>query len=126
MALKILGSILYLESDDERREFLKKNTFSEDNQDIIELCRALIGKQGWGKYAECIEKAKEDVKANPEGVKFLIMSYARSVLSKCGNNVNIRAAAMLKAFCDVDTWRNKDYAIFRCSGKLSGTGDVQC
>lgn len=110
--LKLLGQVLYLGTDEERMKYLEENSFSDDNQDIIELCRALIGKQGWGKYAECIEKAKEDVKANPEGVKFLVMSYARTALSKCGDNVNIRAAAMIKAFCDVDTWRNKEYAIW--------------
>ena len=110
--LKLLGQVLYLGTDDERMKYLEENSFSDDNQDIIELCRALINKQGWGKYAECIEKAKEDVKTNPEGVKFLIMSYARTALSKCGDNVNIRAAAMIKAFCDVDTWRNKEYAIW--------------
>ena len=99
--LKLLGQVLYLGTDEERMKYLEENSFS-----------ALIGKQGWGKYAECIEKAKEDVKANPEGVKFLVMSYARTALSKCGDNVNIRAAAMIKAFCDVDTWRNKEYAIW--------------
>ena len=26
--------------------------------------------------------------------------------------LNIRAAAMLKAFAGVDTWRNKEYAIY--------------
>lgn len=106
--LKLLGQILYLNTDEERMEYLDKNTFSDENQDIIELCRALIAKKGWNAYMECLDKAKDDVKANPEGVKFLVMSYARSVLKK---SFNINAAAMLKAFCSVDTWRNKEYAL---------------
>lgn len=107
--LKVLGQVLYLNTDDERMEYLDKNSFSDENQDIIELCRALIAKKGWNSYMECLEKAKDDVKANPEGVKFLVMSYARSVLKK---EFNLNAAAMLKAFCGIDTWRNKEYAIY--------------
>lgn len=108
-ALQNLNSVIYLENDDKRRQWLKEHEFSEENQDIIELCRALISNKGWDAYMECLEKAKDDVKANPQGVKFLVMSYARSVLKK---GLNIRAAAMLKAFSGVDTWRNKEYAIY--------------
>ena len=107
--LKKLGQVLYLENDEERMKYLEQNTFSEENQDMIELCRALIAKKGWETYMECLEKAKDDLKANPESVRFLVMSYARSVLKK---GLNIRAAAMLKAFAGVDTWRNKEYAIY--------------
>lgn len=107
--LKKLGQVLYLENDEERMKYLEQNTFSEENQDMIELCRALIANKGWNAYMECLEKAKDDLKANPEGTKFLIMSYARSVLKR---GLNIRAAAMLKAFAGVDTWRNKEYAIY--------------
>lgn len=107
--LKLLGQVLYLADDNERMEYLDKNTFSDENQDIIELCRALISKKGWNSYMECLDKAKDDVKANSEGVKFLVMSYACSVLKK---GFNLNAAAMMKAFCDVDTWRNKEYALY--------------
>lgn len=107
--LKKLGQVLNLANDEERMKFLEENTFSEENQDMIELCRALIANKGWNAYMECLEKAKDDLKANPEGTKFLVMSYARSVLKK---GLNIRAAAMLKAFAGVDTWRNKEYAIY--------------
>ena len=108
--LKILGQILYLSTDEEKLKYLEENSFGADeNQDIIELCRALINKKGWAAYMECLEKAKDDLKANPDGVKFLVMSYARSVLKK---GLNINAAAMLKAFCGIDTWRNKEYAIY--------------
>ncbi len=107
--LKKLGQVLNLANDEERMKFLEENTFSEENQDMIELCRALIANKGWNAYMECLEKAKDDLKANPEGTKFLVMSYARSILKK---GLNVRAAAMLKAFAGVDTWRNKEYAIY--------------
>lgn len=108
-ALKTLGQVLYLENDEERMKYLEQNSFSEENQDVIEFCRALISKKDWKDYMECLEKAKDDLKANPESVRFLVMSYARSILKK---GLNVRAAAMLKAFAGVDTWRNKEYAIY--------------
>ncbi len=108
-ALKTLGQVLYLENDEERMKYLEQNSFSDENEDIYKLCQSLFKQEGWKAYMECLEKAKDDVKANPESVRFLIMSYARTVLKK---GLNIRAAAMLKAFSGVDTWRNKEYAIY--------------
>lgn len=107
--LKKLGQVIYLDNDEERMKYIEEHSFSEENEDIFKLCQALIKKSGWNAYAECIEKAKDDVKKSPEGVKFLIMSYARTVLTK---GFNLNAAAMIKAFTGVDTWRNKEYAIW--------------
>lgn len=108
-ALKILGSVLYLETDNERNEFLKKNTFSDDNEDAIELCRALIRGEGWDKIVECMEKIKDEVSANPEGIRRLIMSYSTSVLKK---GLNKSAVAMLQAFSNADTYKNGVSAIW--------------
>lgn len=107
--LKMLGQVLYLSGDEERIQYLEKNTFSDENQDVIELCRALISRKGWSTYTQCLEKAKDDIKSNPEGTKFLIMSYARSCLKK---QFNINAAQLIRVFCEVDTWKNKEYAIW--------------
>ena len=113
MALKILGSVLYLANDDERKEFLKQNIFSDENEDAILLCRALIKNSGWESYVECMEKIKDDVSSNPEGIRRLIMSYATSTLKKCkGNNMNLPAIAMLQAFSNADTYRNGVSAIW--------------
>lgn len=106
--LKILGQVLYLENDEQRTEYLDKNTFNEENPDVFKLCGALFRKTGWQSYMDCMEKAKDDIKANPESIRFMIMSYARTVLKK---GFNLNAAAMIKAFCGVDTFRNKEYAI---------------
>ncbi|MBR4396694.1 MAG: AAA family ATPase [Methanobrevibacter sp.] len=109
MALKILGSVLYLTNDEERKTFLKENVFSDASEDSIELCRALIKCEGWDRYAECMEKIKDDVSSNPEGVRRLVMSYATSVLKKGMNPV---AVAMLQAFSNADTYRNGVSAIW--------------
>lgn len=108
-SLQLLNSVLYLENDEKRKQYLKEHEFGEENQDIIELCRALINNKGWDAYMDCLEKAKDDLKANPQSIKFLVMSYARSCLKK---GLNVRAAGMLKAFAEIDTWKNKEYAIY--------------
>jgi len=108
-ALKRLGQILYLENDDERRNFIKLNPNIDENEDAIELCRALIRTEGWEKYVECMEKIKDDVSTNPEGVRRLVMSYATSVLKK---SMNKTAIAMIQAFSNADTYRNGVSAIW--------------
>lgn len=107
--LKMLGQVLYLDSDEERLQYIEQNNFHDENQDIFNLCRALYAKKGWDEYAKCIEQAGDAVKDNPTAVKFLIMSYAKSILKK---GLKINAAAMLKAFAGVDTFKNKEYAIW--------------
>lgn len=109
MALKILGSVLYLESDEERLAYIRENNFSDENEDAIELCRALIKQEGWNKYAECLEKLKDELETSSEGVRHLVMSYAISVLKKGMNPV---AVAMLQAFSNADTYKNKGKAIW--------------
>lgn len=108
-ALKILGSVLYLENDEERKDYLSKNNFTEDNPDAIELCRALIKREGWEKYAACLDKLKDELESSAEGVRHLVMSYAISVLKK---GMNPTAVAMLQAFSNADTYKNKGKAIW--------------
>lgn len=94
-ALKILGSVIYLETDEERLDYIKKNVFDEDNPDAIELCRALIKGEGWDSYAACLTKLKDELENSAEGVRHLVMSYAISVLKK---GMNPKAVGMLQAF----------------------------
>lgn len=108
-AIKALAKVLYLENDDKRREYIRENGISEASEDAIELCRALIKHEGWEKYVECMEKIKDDVSSNPEGVRRLVMSYATTVLKKGMNPV---AVAMLQAFSNADTYRNGVSAIW--------------
>lgn len=108
-AIKAMAKVLYLENDDARREYIKNYGISDASEDSIELCRALIKCEGWDRYAECMEKIKDDVSSNPEGVRRLVMSYATSVLKKGMNPV---AVAMLQAFSNADTYRNGVSAIW--------------
>lgn len=106
--LKILGSVLYLENDEERKQFLEKNQFNDENPDAIELCRALLKQEGWGKYAECLTKLNGELSSNAEGVRQLVMSYATSVLKKGWNDV---AVGMIQCFSNADCYRNGKHAI---------------
>ena len=108
-ALKRLGQVLYLANDEERKEFLKLNPNVDENEDAIELCRALIKQEGWNKYTECLEKLKDELETSSEGIRHLVMSYAISVLKKGMNPV---AVAMLQAFSNADTYKNKGKAIW--------------
>lgn len=106
-ALKKLSSVLYLESDEERLEYLRGKG-SEENPDVIELARALFKGSSWNVIAQCLEKCKDDIASNAESVRQLVMSYANSVLMK---EYNANAVAMIQAFSQTDTYRNGKYAI---------------
>lgn len=107
--LKILSSIIGLENDEERSKFLETNNFTDENPDAIELCRAMIHREGWAKYMECLDKIKNDLASNAESVRQLVMSYALSILKKGKNQT---AIAMLQTFSNQDTFRNGKYAIY--------------
>ena len=106
--LKILSSILYLENDQERNDFLDKNTFNDEKAEVIELCRALLKQEGWAKYMECLEKLKDELSSGAEGIRQAVMGYANAVLKKDMNPV---AVAMIQTFSNVDTYRNGKFAI---------------
>lgn len=108
-AIKALAKVLYLENDDKRRDYIKEYGISEASEESVELCRALIKNSGWKSYVECMEKIKDDVSSNPEGIRRLIMSYATSVLKK---GLNKPAIAMLQAFGNADTYKNGISAIW--------------
>ena len=106
--LKILSSILYLENDDERKKFLEENVFSDEKPEVVELCRALFNKAGWEKYMECLDKLKNELSSNAEGVRQAVMGYANAILKK---NYNPTAIGMIQVFSNVDCYKNGKYGI---------------
>jgi len=101
--IKRLGQILYLENDEERVKFLKENVFSLEKAEIIELCRALLNQEGWSKYMECLDKLKNELSSNAEGVRQSIMGYAYAVLKK---GMKPSAVGMIQVFSNVDCYKN--------------------
>lgn len=107
--LKILGSILYLENDEERKQFLEKNVFSDEKPEVIELCRALLRQEGWGKYVECFEKLSAELSSGAEGIRQAIMGYAYAVLKK---GLNPAAEGMIQCFSNADCYKNGKFGIY--------------
>lgn len=107
-ALKKLGQVLYLESDEERSKFLMENVFSDEKAEVIDLCRALLKQEGWAKYMDCLDKLKDDLSSNSEGIRQAIMGYANAVLKK---GINPAAVGMIQVFSNVDCFRNGKFGI---------------
>lgn len=106
--LKILGSILYLENDDERKKFLDENVFNDEKAEVIELCRALLKQEGWSKYMECLDKLKDELTSNSESIRQAVMGYANAVLKK---GMNDAAVGMIQTFSNVDCYKNGKFGI---------------
>lgn len=106
-ALKILASVLYLESDEKRMNYLNING-SGVSEDAIILPRTLMKATQWNQIAKALTDVKADISSNAEGVRQLCMSYAQSCLLK---EYNPRAEAMIQCFSNQDTYRNGVYAI---------------
>lgn len=105
-ALKLLASVLYLESDEERETYLNANQMTDDNPDAIQLCRALFRGADWATLSGWLSKIDM---SQPESVRQLVMSYMNSVLVKGIYNVNVVAA--MQAFSSTDTYKNGKFAI---------------
>lgn len=73
MALVLLDKILNLK-EDERIEAIQQK-MAEENE-AIELCRALIKKEDWRK----VSKILKNLKGEPESIRYAVMGYARNTL----------------------------------------------
>lgn len=86
-ALVILDSVLNL--PEEEREAAIKN--DPEEKEVIELCRALIKGESWSRIASLLK----GIKAEPEAVRYIVLSYARACLL---SGRNARAAVIIDAF----------------------------
>ena len=105
-ALKLLGKVLYLDSDEERLEVLKVDDSSE-NPETIELCRLLASKGANFKKASMILKQMD--LSEPEKVRQAVMGYMNACLLKGSSSLEIVSA--MQAFSNADTYRNGKFAI---------------
>ena len=105
-ALKLLGKVLYLDSDEERLEVLKVDDSSE-NPETIELCRLLASKGANFKKASMILKQMD--LSEPEKVRQAVMGYMNACLLKGSDSLEIVSA--MQAFSNADTYRNGKFAI---------------
>lgn len=104
-ALKLLGKVLYLDSDEERLEVLRVDDSSE-NPETLELCRLLAGGCN---FASASKVLKQMDLSEPEKVRQAVMGYMNSCLLKGSRSKEI--VATMQAFSNADTYRNGKFAI---------------
>ena len=106
-ALKLLAKVLGLDSDEEKLSILKKETVSE-NEESIELCRALLKENtNFQTLARILKSIDTD---DPEKIRQCVMGYMNAVLLN-GNKFSPEAAAAIQAFSQADTYRNGKSAL---------------
>jgi DNA polymerase III gamma/tau subunit len=103
--LKLLGKVLFLDSDEERMEALKVD--SDENSQTIELCRALLAKDCTS--TKLLKFVKTLDLSNPESVRQAVMGYMNSVL--LSGRGSPEAVCAMQAFSNADTYRNGKFAI---------------
>jgi len=104
-ALKLLSKVLYLDSDEERKEVLKAG---EDNEtkETIEFCRALCKKTN---LKTLFSLLKEIDTTEPERVRQAIIGYMNSCLLK--GAISNEIVATIQAFSSADTYKNGKTAL---------------
>lgn len=104
--LKLLAKVLYLDSDEERLEVLKNDSDSE-NQEVRELCKALIsGKANWSTLAKLLKNI--DL-SDAEKVRQAVMGYMGAVL--LNGKASAPVVSAMQAFSSADTYKNGKQAI---------------
>ncbi len=104
--LKLLAKVLYLDSDEERLEVLKNDSDSE-NQEVRELCKALIsGKANWSVLAKLLKSI--DL-SDSEKVRQAVMGYMGAVL--LNGKATPPVVSAMQAFSSADTYKNGKNAI---------------
>ena len=104
-ALKLLAKVLYLDSDEERKEVLKAGEDSE-TKETIEFCRALCKKTN---LKTLFSLLKEIDTTEPEKVRQVIIGYMNSCLLK--GAISNEIVATIQGFSSADTYRNGKTAL---------------
>lgn len=105
-ALKLLGKVLYLDSDEERLEALKSED-TEGDVETIELCRLLAGK---GANLSKITKVLKAMDlSDAERIRQAVMGYMNACLLNGKGSADVVSA--MQAFSNADTYRNGKFAL---------------
>jgi len=99
-ALVILEKISSLSSEKEQKQYLKDNYVFDEDDDIINLCRALIDENSSWKTISSILKNldKQNKLTDSESVRYAVLGYMNAVLVN-GSSSN-RAILAIEAFSD--------------------------
>lgn len=110
-ALQILAQVLTV--DETKRLLIAKKT-AETQSKTIELCRALIAANGWGKVSEILKGLKEE---EPEQIRRAVLGYCQAVIL---NGDNPQAAIIMQEF--IDPFFNSGFPglVLACYSALAG------
>lgn len=92
-ALVLLEKVIGLKDEDKMEYIILKQFDLEDEEDAIQLCRALMKGGNWGEIAERIKALKE---LDPEKVRRAVLGYMNAVL--LSGKRSDRAALVLEYF----------------------------
>lgn len=107
-AIQLLSEVMILDNDEERNKYLSEKILSDEKPEVIELCRALLSQKGYEVYMQCLEKLKNELSSNAEGIRQAIMGYAYAVLKKSPNEA---AIGMIQVFGNTDCYKNGKFGI---------------
>jgi len=98
-ALVILGQIIGLD-EDKQLEFIKSGATSEEDKEVIELCRTLLNeKSSWKEIARILKGLSISGKLDDsEGVRYAVLGYMNAVLTN-GSKLP-RAVSTIAAFSE--------------------------
>jgi len=82
-----------LDVPENKQELLVNKLATEENEEVLNLCRALMNKQPWPIVSEILKNLKEE----PESVRYAVLGYFNSVLLNSGNS---RAAEIIIRFSE--------------------------
>ena len=103
-ALKLLGKVLYLESDKERIKALKELANENEAKETIDFCRALYQGKKWDIVSSLLKNM--DL-SEPENIRYAVLGYGNAILM---NGMNDHAVKVMEAF-SVDTYTTGKFGI---------------
>ena len=109
-ALVILERVLSLETEEERKQYLKDGYFGEADPEVIELCRALLDeKNKWKSIATILKNLNTSEKlVDSEKVRYAVLGYMNAVL--LNGSLSPRAVVAIEAFSE-PTYNNGKFGI---------------
>lgn len=99
-ALVLLEQVASLESEEEQETYLNSGTFSEEDIEIVQLCRKLIDiHANWQHIAKILKQLASDGKLDDaEKVRYAVLGYMNAVLMN--GAMSDRVALAIEAFSE--------------------------
>jgi len=103
-ALKLLGKVLYLDTDKEMLKALKDVGDENESKETIDFCRALYSGKKWDVISSLLQKM--DL-SEPEKIRYAVLGYGNSILMK---GMNSSVLKVMEAFSG-DTYTTGKFGI---------------